>query len=177
MDQNGAVGQLKRLSPRQIECLALVAQNHSSKEIARLLNLSVNTVNSYISEGVELLGSSNRREAARLIMALQQGADTPDLIGSESLRVTAADLMFNKPESGMPLSEYSIIEAKHDEKNGFDFPSDALLGFHLFRGDRSHNTLSTLGRLLWIMFVSVGLAVLLSISLTVIDTITRLTNN
>ena len=46
---------LEQLSPRQREILQLVAEGHSSKEIARLLNTSVKTVESHRSSLMERL--------------------------------------------------------------------------------------------------------------------------
>jgi DNA-binding CsgD family transcriptional regulator len=177
MDQSGQFGQLKRLSPRQVECLSLVAQNHSSKEIARLLKLSVHTVNSYISEGVEALGLSNRREAARLIQSRQHEIEHPYIIGSESMRVTDPAILLDELVGDELVSHLVISELSSDKKNEVEIVTDAFFGFHLFRGARSHNTLSIVDRVIWIVSVAVGLAVLLSTSVMVIDTITRLSEN
>lgn len=67
----GAAGQL---SPRQLECLALVAEGLTSKEIARRLSLSPSTVDSHISAAVRQLGCVTRAEAIR---AVRNGHGTP----------------------------------------------------------------------------------------------------
>jgi len=43
----GPTSPLERLTPRQREILQLVAEGHSSKEIAKTLKLSVNTVETH----------------------------------------------------------------------------------------------------------------------------------
>ncbi len=56
---------LERLTPRERDCLRLVARHLQSKEIARRLNISEHTVDGYLREACRRLGASNRREAAR----------------------------------------------------------------------------------------------------------------
>ena len=57
---------LAALSPRQKDCLRLTAELNSSKEIARVLNMSQKTVDSHIAAAIRILGAANRREAARI---------------------------------------------------------------------------------------------------------------
>lgn len=58
-----------RLSKGQIECLLLVDQHHSSKEIAVRLGISPHTVDQRIRGALEKLGVDRRGEAARLVAA------------------------------------------------------------------------------------------------------------
>jgi DNA-binding NarL/FixJ family response regulator len=55
---------LNMLSSREIEVLVLVAKGLSRKEIARLLNLSANTIARYIRDVYQKLDISSRAEAA-----------------------------------------------------------------------------------------------------------------
>lgn len=55
------------LTPRQVECLRLVWERRTSKEIAAELGLSKGTVDTYIFEAVAVLGARNRREAAAML--------------------------------------------------------------------------------------------------------------
>jgi DNA-binding CsgD family transcriptional regulator len=57
------------LSPGQIECLLLVDQHHSSKEIAVQLGISPHTVDQRIRGALDKLGVERRGEAARLVAA------------------------------------------------------------------------------------------------------------
>ena len=58
-----------RLSQGQIDCLLLVNQHHSSKEIAVRLGISPHTVDQRIRGALEKLGVDRRGEAARLVAA------------------------------------------------------------------------------------------------------------
>ena len=60
---------LARLSRGQIECLLLVDQHHSSKEIAVRLGISPHTVDQRIRGALEKLGVDRRGEAARIVAA------------------------------------------------------------------------------------------------------------
>ncbi|MGR6329235.1 helix-turn-helix domain-containing protein [Sphingomonas sp. XXL09] len=60
-----------RLSPRQAECLRLVYQRRTTKEIAVILGLAPGTVSTYCSEAVALLGARDRRHAAEILHALE----------------------------------------------------------------------------------------------------------
>lgn len=68
------------LSESQKACLRLVGQGMSSKEIAKSLNLTPLTVDTYVKAAVARLGAGNRREAARALV----GWDTSQKLGSPS---------------------------------------------------------------------------------------------
>ena len=71
---------IEKLTERQKDCLRLVAQGYTSKEIGRALDLSPSTVDNHILAAVQLLGAPSRGEAARL------------LVRTESLGETVADI-------------------------------------------------------------------------------------
>jgi DNA-binding CsgD family transcriptional regulator len=71
---------VRRLTPRQIECLRLVYDRRTSKEIAAEIELSAATVDSYITDAVALLGARNRRHAAELLHSVAP----PEKLGSQS---------------------------------------------------------------------------------------------
>lgn len=56
-----------RLSDRQRECLLLIRAGLAPKEIARRLDLSVETVNAHLKAARRVLGVGSSREAARLV--------------------------------------------------------------------------------------------------------------
>lgn len=56
---------LERLTPRERECLSLVAQHWRTKDIARQLGLSPDTVNEYVGSAVRKLRAEDRFAAAR----------------------------------------------------------------------------------------------------------------
>ena len=60
---------IARLTPRQLECLGLVFQHLSSKEIAARLSISSHTVDQRIRQALHTLGVERRSEAARMVAA------------------------------------------------------------------------------------------------------------
>lgn len=62
---------LSALTPKERECLRLVARQHSSKEIARELGISKASVDTYCNRARAKLGVPNRRAAAQLMLALE----------------------------------------------------------------------------------------------------------
>lgn len=59
------------LTPRERECLRLVARHHQSKEIARLLNITKSTVDKHIDSAKARIGAANRRAAALALLAYE----------------------------------------------------------------------------------------------------------
>lgn len=58
---------IARLSPGQLDCLMLVDQHLSSKEIAAQLGISPHTVDQRIRQALQILGVERRTQAARLV--------------------------------------------------------------------------------------------------------------
>lgn len=71
---DGSVG---RLTERQKDCLRLVAQGYTPKEIGRALDLSPSTVDNHILAAVQATGSLNRGDAARLLMRNEARQNLP----------------------------------------------------------------------------------------------------
>ncbi len=161
-----------RLTSRHRECLQLVATNHSTKEIAKLLVLSPNTVDGYISEAKEILGAATRREAARIFNE-RPVEKAPQKIGGEFSRVEQTDALPSVSSSASLTGQRSAM--KHllaVEEVQSDSPPSA--SFHWFRGDRAHNTLSVGQRLIWIGAATFAAAILFLISIAIIDSLARL---
>jgi DNA-binding CsgD family transcriptional regulator len=59
------------LTPKERECLRLVAQQRSSKEIARELGISKASVDTYCNRARAKLGVATRRLAAQLVIDLE----------------------------------------------------------------------------------------------------------
>ncbi|CAN7467262.1 helix-turn-helix domain-containing protein [Phenylobacterium sp. LjRoot219] len=59
---------LTMLTPQERECLRLVAQQRSSKEIAQALGISKASVDTYCNRARAKLGVASRREAAQLVL-------------------------------------------------------------------------------------------------------------
>src|SRR5689334_4240118 len=58
---------VKRLTPGQLDCLRLVDQHLSSKEIAAELNISPHTVDQRIRQSLQTLGVERRAQATRIV--------------------------------------------------------------------------------------------------------------
>ena len=61
-----------RLTPGQLDCLRLVDQHLSSKEIATELKISPHTVDQRIRQALQILGVERRAQAARLVAQYSQ---------------------------------------------------------------------------------------------------------
>lgn len=59
------------LSPRETEILALIAAGMENKAIAKMLNLSAQTIRTYVSHAMTSLDVQNRTRA--VVLALQYG--------------------------------------------------------------------------------------------------------
>lgn len=57
---------MNRLTERQKDCLGLVAEGYTAKEIGRMLGISYSTVNNHLQAAIQLLEVDGRKEAARL---------------------------------------------------------------------------------------------------------------
>lgn len=73
MNDNGGTrpAPVTRLTERQKDCLRLVARGYRSKEIGRLLGISYTTVDNHVRLALEIMGASDRGEAARALAAYE----------------------------------------------------------------------------------------------------------
>jgi DNA-binding CsgD family transcriptional regulator len=67
------LGDRVELTDKQWECLRLVGQNFSSKQIARKLDISHHAVDQRIRFAVKALGAEDRFDAARIVATVDQG--------------------------------------------------------------------------------------------------------
>lgn len=80
-----------KLSSAQCDCLRLVAENRSSKEIARLLAVSPHTVDQRLKRAASILAVESRFEAARLFASYERENGFPQPI-YESLVYQCPDI-------------------------------------------------------------------------------------
>jgi DNA-binding CsgD family transcriptional regulator len=66
----GEAGRVRTISKRELECLKLTANGHTSEEIARLLKLSVHTANQYLTQTTQKLNAVNRTQAVAKALRL-----------------------------------------------------------------------------------------------------------
>jgi DNA-binding CsgD family transcriptional regulator len=77
-EQDDMAARIARLTPGQLDCLRLVGQHMSSKEIASELGISPHTVDQRVRQSLSILGVERRAQAARLVA--QAGAPYQRLI-------------------------------------------------------------------------------------------------
>jgi DNA-binding CsgD family transcriptional regulator len=84
-DRSGGTGgpssseRLRRLTPRQKDCLRLARPGYPSKSIARDLDISSLRVDGHIGDAKRVLGVASRFEAARLLRSWEAGEGAPSL--------------------------------------------------------------------------------------------------
>jgi DNA-binding NarL/FixJ family response regulator len=66
LDESAGIGPLGKLTERERDVLALIAEGKSNKEIGRALDLTEGTVKGYVSAIFEKLGVGDRTQAAML---------------------------------------------------------------------------------------------------------------
>jgi DNA-binding CsgD family transcriptional regulator len=76
----------ERLTPKERECLGLVRENRSSKEIARQLGISNTSVDTHIRRALAKLNLRDRYEAARLLAQLERPESALAAAPSDSSR-------------------------------------------------------------------------------------------
>lgn len=118
------VGTCSDLTKGQLECLRLVRDLHTSKEIARRLGVSPHTVDARLRRAIEKLGVSSRTEAAKLLTAYEPRY--------QSLIYQASDLVSNghshdhdtviDQDTVYPILDETNIERSliHDNLSPFD---------------------------------------------------------
>jgi len=174
---------LARLPAGQRQCLLLVDQHLSSKEIALRLGISSHTVNQRIRQALHVLGVERRGEAARMIAAgaPEAGPDSAEpyqrLIhqpphidvapepahqeGAVSHQIRHADRAREASSAG----EYS-------EQNPAGHWSPLPMPF----STRSHprNEMSVGFRLLWIVLIAIGAAFAAGMYLAGLESLSRM---
>jgi DNA-binding CsgD family transcriptional regulator len=105
---------LSLLTPQERECLRLVAQQRSSKEIAAELGISKASVDTYCNRARAKLGVANRREAAQLVLSREpvQAAPPPEAAAHPPLRgePALATVSLLPPIASLgPLTRLAII--------------------------------------------------------------------
>ena len=148
---------VSRLSPGQLDCLRLVDQHLSSKEIAVELGISSHTVDQRIRGALQILGVERRSQAARRVSQelgpyqrlihqsphIEGSTDPAQFDGAVGFQIRHADRAGKAGGSGFNT----------EQKLGSNW-SSLPLPF----ATRSHprNELSVGQRLLWIVLIAIG---------------------
>ena len=179
-DDNGSVmaERVARLSRGQLDCLLLVDQHLSSKEIAAELQISPHTVDQRIRGALHALGVERRTQAARIVACHQEPyqrlihqspyVETAALegqsVGAVSHQIRHAD---RAGEAGNP------------DLNTEQRPESTWSSLPLPFATRSHprNEMSVGLRLLWIFLIATGAAFSAGMYLAGLESLARLLKN
>jgi DNA-binding CsgD family transcriptional regulator len=168
-------GRVARLSRGQLDCLLLVDQHLSSKEIAAELNISPHTVDQRIRGALQTLGVERRTHAARLVAQhhepyqrlihqspyIEGPAPTGQSGGAISIQIRHAD---RAGETGRP-------DLNTEQSSGF-LRSPLPLPFATRSQPR--NEMSVGFRLLWIFLIATGAAFSAGMFLAGLESLARL---
>ena len=171
-----AVERVAKLSEGQLDCLRLVAQHLSSKEIAVELGISPLTVDQRIRQALHTLGVSRRAQAARIVA--QYGGPYQRLI-HQSPHIEAAALAGDPGgaisnqirHAGRAGEAWGSSSFKTEQRRALPWSS-----LQLPFATRSHprNEMSVGLRLLWIMVIAMGAAFSAGMYLAGLESLARL---
>lgn len=147
-----------RLTDKQRECLDLLIEHKTSKEIARLLDISKHTVDQRLTTARDALGASDRNELAFTYQRLKQTCDrvTYDAVGIPS----APALVRSEFPDGSPPN---LMELQ-DSSSARTGPSSSRSSFWgLWRRDHGSVArvwlyLAMLAATVWIILGGLGVA-------------------
>lgn len=160
---------VERLSDKQRECMRLVVMRKSSKQIARELGISKPTADQRIAAARQILGVSNRDEAAVIFASVTELYDRVIYdSGHVPISSPTVDMSFHEVQqgSGLRLEEPASIPFS----GGFEHQGIA----------KSHFSWSTfedagaVSRLLIILGLTTGILVLVMVGLSVAQSISGL---
>ena len=165
-----------KLTGGQLDCLLLVAQHLSSKEIAVELGISPHTVDQRVRQALQTLGVSRRTQAARIVSQycepyqrlihqppyIEPSAQAGDQIPAVSNQIRHTDRAGKARESAGFNTE---------QKHGLSWSS-----LQLPFATRSHprNEMSVGLRLLWIVLIATGAAFSAGMYLAGLESLARL---
>ena len=170
---------IARLTEGQRQCLALVDQHLSSKEIALRLGISSHTVDQRIRQALHTLGVERRGEAARIVAAAtaDEGAPYQRLI-HQPPHIDAAPA----PRHELGAVSHQIRHADRaggTSSSGIDTeqrPAGSWSSLPMPFATRSHprNEMSVGLRLLWIVLIAFGAAFAAGMYLAGLESLSRM---
>jgi len=170
-------GRVARLSAGQLDCLRLVDQHLSSKEIAAELNISPHTVDQRIRGALHILGVERRTQAARLVarhrgpyqrLIHQPPYVEPDALHGQPLGTVSNQIRHADRAGGAGTAGFIT------EQRSATFRPSLQLPFATRSNPR--NEMSVGQRLLWIVLISTGAAFSAGMYLAGLESLARLLN-
>ena len=146
------------LTARERECLRLVGNGLSSKEIAAQLGLTPGTIDQYLKDAIRKLGAPTRRSAARQLAALEEGDES----ALQKLELQSPGL------AGGTAIAFQVAEKRTETSPRWRVP--------FLRQGRQYNALSPLQRLMWIGGLSVIMLVAVANFLNGLGVLFRITD-
>ena len=170
--------QVARLTRGQLDCLRLVDQHMSSKEIAVRLDISPHTVDQRIRQSLQILGVERRSQAARIVAA-HGGTSYQRLIHQPPHIVAAA----GADEVGAAVS----TQIRHADRAGrggaAGFLTEQRSAFFqpslqppFATRSNPRNEMSVGHRLFWIAAIAIGAAMSAGMYLAGLESLARLLN-
>ncbi len=147
------------LSSGQIACLAYVAENFTSKEIARKLDVTSHAIDERVRQILGKLGVSSRREAGRMFKDSPQWPHYQRLIDQPSQVEATAKAALEASSSGAAAPTTAVSAGEEEQafwRTGDGRKRASLsipLPFPTERGQR--NTLGTGERIMWIVAIAI----------------------
>lgn len=175
--ESQVAGRVARLSAAQLDCLRLVDQHLSSKEIAAELHISPHTVDQRIRGALHILGVERRTQAARLVAhhcgPYQRLIHQPPYVEPDRSTVQPAGTVSNQirhaDRAGGAGAAGFITEQR---------PTSFRPSLQMPFATRSNprNEMSVGQRLLWIVLISTGAAFSAGMYLAGLESLARLLN-
>jgi DNA-binding CsgD family transcriptional regulator len=172
---NDMAARVARLSAGQLDCLRLVDQHLSSKEIAAKLNISPHTVDQRIRGALHILGVDRRSQAARIV-AQSSGPYQRLIHQSPHIEPGVED---GHPEAAVSYQIRHADRAGGAEGAGFRTEQRAAtfvpsLPLPFATRSNPRNEMSVGQRLFWIAVIAIGAAFSAGMYLAGLESLARL---
>ena len=175
---NDIAERVARLTPGQLDCLRLVNEHLSSKEIAAELNISPHTVDQRIRVALQTLGVERRSQAARLVAhyggPYQRLIHQPPHIEPAPFEAQPNEAISHQirhaDRAGRAGRAGLITEQRADQL----WPS---LQLPFATRSNPRNEMSVGQRLLWIVLIAIGAAFSAGMYLAGLESLARLLNS
>jgi DNA-binding CsgD family transcriptional regulator len=148
---------IERLNQGQLDCLLLVDQHLSSKEIAVELGISPHTVDQRIRQALHILGVERRTQAARIVAAQRKPYQRlihqpPHIEGNDGEPQSDGAVGFQIRHADR-AGKVGLLGFKTEQSSGKSGPS---LPLPFATRSQPRNEMSVGFRLLWIVLIAIG---------------------